>query len=247
MNLYLTGGTVRDHKLGLPRNNDLDFAVEAESYDAMLDGLKARGYVEYTSRPAFVTTRGRLPLVTLHKAFGGLLMDRTSPWVDADFTLCRAETMYSDQRHPDTVTPTDLRSDLGRRDFTVNAMAVSESGVWFDAYGGRSDAYNRVLRTVGDSVARFTEDPLRMLRAVRFAVTCNLGWDWNLQRAMEREDLVGLLATLPHERVREELNKALARNWRRTMLLLMVDYPLLADTLDRHFPNLWLKATTEEK
>lgn len=246
MNLYLAGGAVREHMLGRPAK-DFDFAVEAESFDAMLAALKERGVDVKQERPEFVCARG---LVAAEKlgSFGGLLP--RSGVVAADFTLCRAEAMYSDKRHPDVVTPTDLRTDLGRRDFTVNAVAVSEHGQYFDAFGGRTDAVNRVLRTVGPAVDRFTEDPLRMLRAVRFAVTCKLHWDWTangLRNALLDSHVVDLVATLPHERVREELTKALRYDWRATMLLMLLDAPLLGDAVHRYFPNLWLKATTEER
>ena len=244
MNLYLTGGAVREHLFGR-RSNDFDFAVESADYTTMRDTLLLRGLHIWQERPEFVTVRGILPRGALGGDFGGLVpRDRPVP---ADFTLCRAEAQYSDKRHPDTVTPTDLQTDLRRRDFTINAVAVSVHGVWFDAFGGRSDALNHTLRTVGKAHDRFTEDPLRMLRAVRFAVTCNLSWSWDLSAALSHSDVTDLISTLPHERVREELNKALRHDWRRTMLKLLVDAPRLGESLHPHFPNLWLRATTEER
>jgi tRNA nucleotidyltransferase/poly(A) polymerase len=86
-----------------------------------------------------------------------------------------------------------------------------------------------------------------MLRAVRFAVTDGLYLDANLKEALRTPDLAALLATLPHERVREELNKALAVNWRATMLHLMCDAPILGETLYLSFPTLWLKCTSESR
>jgi tRNA nucleotidyltransferase/poly(A) polymerase len=252
--LYLVGGAVRRHLLGLPATSDFDFAVEAESYEAMRDELVSRYNVRvWQERPAFVCVRGQVSLDMLGE-FGGLLS--TTPgftrinsrvFVDADFTLCRAETQYSDRRHPDSVTPCSVLEDLSRRDFTVNAVAVREDGQWVDPHNGRADAADHTLRCVGNTRQRMLEDPLRLMRAVRFGVTERLHHDLNLKRALTDPELVDLLPTLPVERVREELGKALASNWRKTMLYLMVDAPILAYTLHHNYPNLWLKATTESR
>jgi len=242
--LYLVGGTVRKHMLGLPTSKDLDFAVEAESFDAMRTGL---GFLRvWQERPEFVCLRGQVERSWLGE-FGGLLQVASNAKLDADFTLCRAETQYSDRRHPDTVTPCSVLEDLSRRDFTVNAVAVREDGVWLDPHGGRADAADRTLRCVGNTRQRMLEDPLRLMRAVRFAVTERLHLADPLKDALSNPELVELLATLPVERVREELTKACAADWRKTMLYLMVDAPLLGYTLHHNFPNMWFKPTTETR
>lgn len=243
MKLYLVGGTVRRHMLNLPASKDFDFAVEAPSFGEMVAGLLDRGVTVFLSRPEFVTVRGHMPVT--RTSFSGLL--RTSDRVVADFTLCRAETMYSDRRHPDTVTPTTLDQDLSRRDFTVNAVAVAEDGEWIDQHGGVNDAFTRTLRCVGRARQRMMEDPLRMLRAVRFAVTDGLYMDADLKEALRDHYLADHLTTLPVERIREELHTALRHDWRNTMIHLLCDAPILGDTLSRYYPNLWLKPTTEER
>ena len=249
MRLYLVGGTVRRHMLGLSRTTDADFAVEAPSYLDMFRGVRDEyNGIIWQERPEFVCVRARADFSP--GAFGGIPLGLNTEGpvrVNADFTLCRAETQYSDLRHPDTVTPTSILEDLSRRDFTVNAVAVREDGRWFDPHNGRADAADHTLRCVGNTRQRMLEDPLRMLRAVRFAVTDNLHHDLYLKRALNDTDLADLLATLPHERVREELNKALAHNWRATMLHLMCDAPILGDVLARRFPNLWFKTTSESR
>ncbi|MBR3686984.1 MAG: polynucleotide adenylyltransferase [Clostridia bacterium] len=89
-------------------------------------------------------------------------------------TTFRIDGSYTDSRHPDSVTFTpDLSEDLRRRDFTVNAMAGDplSSNEITDIFGGRNDIENKIIRAVGDPEKRFTEDALRILRAVRFATT----------------------------------------------------------------------------
>jgi tRNA nucleotidyltransferase/poly(A) polymerase len=245
MKLYLTGGSVRDYMLRHDGTSDLDFAVEAESFDAMKASLAALGLIGrnlWQERPEFVTLRGRLPVGVVGD-FGGVLRRSPDGTVAADFTLCRAEAMYSDKRHPDTVTPTDIITDLGRRDFTINAIAVSEGGEIIDPHAGATACAMKELRTVGDPNERFNEDPLRILRGVRFAVTRDLWIGGRTEDAMIRN--APLLATVKVERVREELNRALAFNWRETMLLLMVRMPMVGFCLHENFPNLWLKPTLE--
>jgi tRNA nucleotidyltransferase/poly(A) polymerase len=244
MKLYLVGGAVRDRMLGLPTSKDLDFAVEAPSFGDMKSELKDRGSFRiYLHVDAFVTLRGSIQRARLGD-FGGFLDGRAGR-IDADFTLCRAEKMYHDNRHPSVVTPTDIVSDLCRRDFTVNAVAVAEDGVVVDPFGGQYDAANRVLKAVGDPLERFEEDPLRILRGVRFAVTRNLYVTGATKQAMH--DMAPKLETVKVERVREELVRAVRHDWRATMLLLMVDVPMLGHVLAKKFPRLWLKPTVEDR
>ena len=125
-----------------------------------------------------------------------------------EITTFRAEGNYTDSRHPDWVSfvPT-VQEDLSRRDFTVNAMAYSPRSGLVDPFGGRWDLANRILRTVGDPEARFTEDPLRILRGVRFAVRYHLTPDEKTENAMLT--LAPLMENLARERVFSELNKIL--------------------------------------
>lgn len=90
--------------------------------------------------------------------------------VPYEITTFRAESGYADSRHPDRVDfLRELAPDLARRDFTVNAMAADAAGAVTDLFGGQDDLRRGVIRCVGDPVARFSEDALRMLRALRFA------------------------------------------------------------------------------
>lgn len=91
-----------------------------------------------------------------------------------EVTTFRADVGYSDGRHPDAVVfGGSLEDDLARRDFTVNAMALGEDGSVIDPFGGQADLEKRLIRAVGDPAVRFTEDALRMFRAIRFSAQLN--------------------------------------------------------------------------
>ena len=92
-----------------------------------------------------------------------------------EITTFRVDSNYDDNRKPSDVTfINDLNLDLSRRDFTMNAMALDHSGLLFDPYNGKKDIESGLIKTVGDPIKRFSEDSLRMLRAIRFS--CQLGF-----------------------------------------------------------------------
>lgn len=250
MKLYLTGGTVRNYMLGAPAGKDYDFAVEAPSFEEMRGWLVGRGVRIWQERPEFVTIRGHWPRAAMDRVrrgtgdFGGLLSADDGP-IDADFTMCRAEAMYSDRRHPDVVTPADVLTDLSRRDFTVNAMAVSEHGEWIDPHEGQRHAEARMLVCVGDPRERFEEDPLRILRAIRFSVVYGLEMNNDIRSWLRSQWLCNLLSYVPVERVREELAKSFRHDWQMTMMTLAHEVPQVGLSLSRMHPTLWLKPTTE--
>ena len=127
-----------------------------------------------------------------------------------EITTFRAEGGYSDSRHPDWVEfVPHLRQDLARRDFTVNAMAYCPQKGLIDPYRGLADLDNQVLRTVGDPTERFTEDALRILRGVRFAVRFRLTPEPRTHKAMRK--LAPTMEKLAVERVFSELCKLLPR------------------------------------
>ena len=126
----------------------------------------------------------------------------------AEVTTFRTEGGYADHRHPDSVRfVSDLRSDLSRRDFTMNAIALSADGLVMDPFGGAEDIENRLIRCVGEPERRFEEDALRMFRCLRFAA--RLGFDIapDTMRAIYRKAPLAL--ELAPERVRDELEKIL--------------------------------------
>ena len=140
------GGCVRDLLLGrAPGDWDIATSARPEAVTALFERTVPTG----------------LKHGTVTVLLGGMALE---------VTTFRGESGYSDGRHPDRVTfGVGLREDLARRDFTINAMALAPDGSVLDPFGGRADLARRLIRCVGEPERRFTEDALRMLRAVRFA------------------------------------------------------------------------------
>ena len=134
----------------------------------------------------------------------GVVIDK----VVYEITTFRTEGGYADSRHPDWVCfVSDVKEDLARRDFTINAIAYSPKTGFIDPYGGQKDLQKGILRAVGDPSTRFSEDPLRILRGVRFAVRFNLQVEEETLQAMF--NLTTLMDSLARERVYDELCKIL--------------------------------------
>lgn len=181
---YCVGGCVRDSLLGrAPTDYDLCTDALPEETAALFSGCT---------------------LVRAGEKHGtiGVVMDGAV----YEITTFRTEGGYQDSRHPGWVRfVPDLREDLARRDFTVNAMAYSPRDGYIDPFGGQEDLKNKILRTVGDPTARFTEDALRILRGVRFSVRFGLEPEPATEKAMA--ELCPLLDQLARERVFDELCK----------------------------------------
>lgn len=125
-----------------------------------------------------------------------------------EVTTFRVDGNYTDARHPDRVSfSRSLHQDLARRDFTVNALAADIHGNITDDYGGVTDIEQRIIRCVGDPVKRFHEDALRILRALRFAST--LSFSVAPETAEAARQSFSLLAALPYERLRAEIDRLL--------------------------------------
>ena len=133
-----------------------------------------------------------------------------------EITPFRIETTYSDHRHPDEVKFSKrLEDDLSRRDLTINALAYNPSkGQLIDEFGGIKDIKDKVVRTVGNPNNRFTEDALRLLRAIR--ISTELGFTIEKGTAQAIENNSDLLKKISKERIREEFNK-----------IIMTDSPMI--------------------
>ena len=153
-----------------------------------------------------------------------------------EVTTYRVEGAYSDHRRPDSVRFTSrLEEDLSRRDFTINAMAMDASLAITDPFGGREDLSRRLIRCVGDARERFTEDALRMLRAVRFAAQLDFALDSAALEAIA--GCAPLCSALSPERVAAEMRAVLASR-DPDMVWLMADLGLL---------NAWLTPREGER
>lgn len=125
-----------------------------------------------------------------------------------EVTTYRIDGKYEDSRHPESVefTP-NLEEDLKRRDFTINAMAYNAENGVVDIFGGIDDIRNRIIRCVGNAHDRFTEDALRILRAVRFSA--QLGFEIDKATKDAARELAPTLVKISRERIHTELNKLL--------------------------------------
>ncbi len=155
---------------------------------------------------------------------------------EVEVTTYRIEAGYADHRRPDEVAFTEsLHEDLARRDFTMNAMAwrptpgpsgsFEGGGELVDPFGGRADLDARMVRAVGEPAARFNEDALRMLRAVRFAAVLRMSIEPATADAIQKS--ATLAASLSGERIQQELNKILLAERPSTGIRLMSDLGLL--------------------
>ena len=200
---YPVGGCVRDLLIGTPPH-DWDVAVTTapETTRRICEEAGLR----------VVPTGIKHGTVTVLLPTSGDLADRAGAYEPIECTTCRTEGGYTDGRHPDAVTFTGrITDDLSRRDFTVNAMALTQSDAGelsvLDLFGGRDDLAAGLIRCVGDPATRFSEDALRMLRAVRFAV--KLGFAIHPDTEAAIRDLAAGLARISRERVSEESAKIL--------------------------------------
>jgi len=211
---YKVGGYVRDLLLGV-KSKDIDYAVEAESYNEMREDLLKKGVRIFQERPKFFSIRGS------HPQYGGV-----------DYTLCRKDGFYSDGRRPDSVESGTIYDDLARRDFTINAIALYEGAkegwvAYIDPHKGREDIENMYLQCVGDTYERFTEDPLRILRAVRFHLTKGFILSLDIEEAFaDQKLLTKLVETTAIERVYEEVYKCFLYDSWKTLMFFRYHRPL---------------------
>ena len=184
---YAVGGCVRDSLLGRTAH-DWDLCTSALPQQVM----------ELFGAEQCIPTGLQHGTVTIK--YGGQLYETTT---------FRTEGSYTDGRHPDEVQfVPDVREDLARRDFTINAMAYNEAEGLVDPFGGQKDLQNGLLRAVGEPQQRFTEDALRILRLYRFAARFGFALDAATARAARQ--LAPHLDCISSERIQEELAKLLA-------------------------------------
>ena len=184
---YVVGGCVRDSLLGLTPHD----------WDLCTSALPQQG-MELFGAEKCIPTGLQHGTVTV-KQGGGLY----------EITTFRTEGAYTDGRHPDEVhfVP-DVREDLARRDFTINAMAYNAKEGLIDPFGGQADLQSGVLRAVGVPRQRFTEDALRILRLYRFAA--RFGFSIDPPTAQAAQELCAHLDCVSVERIEEELAKLLS-------------------------------------
>lgn len=180
--LYLVGGTVRDFFLNVPLT-DMDLVTNAtpkQMEEFLKDGdytFSKYGCVKYVYEE-----------------------------IKFDITTLRVERGYLDSRHPNNIKfVTSLKKDVMRRDFTINAMYLDDRFSLFDFYNGKHDLENKILKMVGNPKRRIKEDPLRILRALRFCINLDFILDPKLEKTLIK--YVSLVKKLNHDKIKQELSK----------------------------------------
>jgi tRNA nucleotidyltransferase (CCA-adding enzyme) len=181
-NVYLVGGFVRDYLLSRS-TDDMDFASP----------LPPKDFFPLFGGANYITKYGTLSFKenNLHITIAAF----------------RKEEGYQDFRHPSTITfISDMKEDSKRRDFTINALYVDKDGNVIDPIGlGLSDLENKVMRVIGDPDKRFQEDPLRILRAYRFAFSLGFTLDKVTKESIQRQK--HLIRHLKEQKILEEIHK----------------------------------------
>ncbi|MCL2696986.1 MAG: CCA tRNA nucleotidyltransferase [Oscillospiraceae bacterium] len=204
--------------INLPENvKTIIERLEAAGYEAYAVGGCVRDSLEGITPPDYDIATGAVP-GEIKKAFSGYrIVDIgekhgtiavISDGGKVEITSFRTDGNYSDNRHPDEVTFTrDLKSDMSRRDFTVNAMAYSEKTGLIDVFGGEQDLKDGILRCVGEPEKRFSEDALRIMRALRFMSERGFTCEENTENAIR--GLKNNLLKIAPERIQTEFDRLL--------------------------------------
>lgn len=229
---YQVGGCVRDEMLG-HEPNDIDYSVEATSFQHMRKHLSENKFKIYVEKEQYGTIKAKCPV----------------SGVVADYTLCRKDGHYSDHRRPDNIQLSDITNDLSRRDFTMNAIAKIEhtdgTTEYYDPFNGIQDIERRLIKCVGNPAERLTEDPLRGLRALRFSITKDFQIDSSILNVLKTRDFKNNFRTLPKERIQVELMKMFKHNTLHSMHLLC---SLDMELQELIFPcGMWLIPTVKQK
>lgn len=221
---YRVGGCVRDEIIGV-KSNDIDFSVECASFDDMRVAIVAMGGDIKVETEEFLTIRA----VVRGEGF--------------DFVMCRKDGSYSDGRRPDEVEPGTLFDDLSRRDFTMNAIAKSEDGEYIDPFGGIADIEAKIVRCVGNTADRFSEDFLRVIRAARFSITKGFAVTPEIEAAFNDDFYCEGLNRVSENRIRVETCKMFKHDTVKTMEFFGNHPKLMRVVFSR---GLWVKPTLEK-
>ncbi len=222
---YLVGGCVRDLLLGRePKDWDIATAGRPEEVQKIFPD----SVYENQFGTVGVKVRGLTSKITsIHEKTESCQIDIV------EVTTFRLESKYTDKRHPDEIKfAKTIEEDLSRRDFTINAIAleIRDSKLEIiDPYGGRDDLKAKVIRTVGNARERFSEDVLRIMRAVRLAT--ELGFTIEKATAESIKTHAGLLEVIAKERIRDELIKIIMSDDAAKGIIMLEDYGLLKNVI----------------
>jgi tRNA nucleotidyltransferase/poly(A) polymerase len=241
--IYKVGGCVRDRLLGLD-SKDIDFTFilddlnqsVQEGFNLMTEYLKSEGYEIFLSTPDMFTIRAKFPVN--HK-FKGMV---------ADFVMARKEIGYTEGTRRPILKLGSLENDLIRRDFTLNAMAEDIDGNLIDLFDGRWALENKLLITPRDSKITMLDDPLRLLRAMRFSITKGFTITPRIWETCLMDSVVDKLEqVVSGERIREEVMKMFKHDTIKTLdLIREINYlnPRIVEII--FGKGMWLKPTFEK-
>lgn len=241
--IYKVGGCVRDRLLGI-QSKDIDFTFVLDNLDrtveegfgSMTKWLEENNFEIFLSTPLCFTIRAKFP------------KDHQNAGTVADFVLARKEVGYIPGTRQPILQLGTLEDDLVRRDFTVNAMAEDEEGNLIDLFDGMWALENKMLLTPLDPVKTFLDDPLRMLRALRFSITKDFTIAPKVWAAIFLPSLITKLdQVVSKERIREEVIKMMQADTVKTLRLFSEIDKIEPRFLEVVFSEgLWLKPTFEK-
>jgi tRNA nucleotidyltransferase/poly(A) polymerase len=238
---YEVGGKVRDEILGL-ESKDVDYVAvpnevllgqytEApQMFKVLSDYLISERFEIFLETANCYTIRAKFP--SGHKYKGV-----------ADFVMARKEIGYVEGTRTPIIVPGTLYDDLERRDFTLNALAKGDDGRIIDYFNGLDHLKKGVLRTPLNPQVTFNDDPLRILRAIRFCITKHFFIESEIDHLIRAYDYETRMGVVSNERIREELYKCFKFDTIQTLRTLN-DYPSLRNYIFRD-NKLWLKPTFE--
>lgn len=214
--LYKVGGCVRDLYLGIDSNDidytfvidDINKSVE-EGFSEMTKYLEDNNFKIFLSTPSMFTIRAKFPKGSDNEN------------LVADFVLSRKEIGYVENTRTPILVLGTLFDDLIRRDFTVNAMALDENNVLIDPFNGMIDLRNGILRTPLPAHQTMMDDPLRIIRSLRFSITKNFEIHDDIFNSLKQDGILEKLEkVVSSERIREELLKMFKFDTIQTLSLL---------------------------
>ena len=239
---YEVGGKVRDEILGLV-SKDVDYVAvpsedllkdvsSAHAMFGVLEGyLKSEGFEIFLVTSDCFTIRAKFPKD--HKYQGV-----------ADFVMARKEVGYIPGTRQPMVVPGTLYDDLERRDFTLNALAKDDDGKIIDFFNGMEDLKNGILKTPLDCRVTFDDDPLRILRAIRFSITKGFKMSAKMALVIQYYNYLERMPVVSTERIREEMFKCFKHDTYETIQMLN-EFPTLKYYIFKN-TSLWLKPTMEQ-
>jgi len=230
--IFKVGGCIRDKFLGVD-SKDIDFTFVCENsktieegWSEMVNWLTERKFVIFLETPDCFTIRAKFP------------KGDTNEGLVADFVMARKEIGYIEGTRKPILELGTLEDDLLRRDFTVNALAEDIEGNIIDIFDGIADLKKGILRTPMDATKTMMDDPLRILRALRFTITKDFTMADDLWSAMQQPNILQKLElTVSGERIREEIAKMFQFDTNRSFRLLMDVDNVIPGFLDLIFKN----------